>query len=104
LVSSRRSGEHVGPGVAHPVDPVAEAHQPLAALELRPQHRLGPLRRADVEDRLEHRARRPAVERPLERADGRGDRRDQVGADVVYYVEGRDVRHPAHQDVTRPGN
>ncbi len=72
------AGEHGGARVVHLVDPVAEAHQPFAAGELLAQHRLGPFGRADLEDRVERRAGRAAVQRTLERADRADQRREEV--------------------------
>jgi len=71
--------EHVGARIADAVDAVAESHQPLAAIELRADHVVGALGRADLEDHVERRPRRAAVQRPFEGPDGAGDGRDDVG-------------------------
>ena len=76
----RRGREHVGARIANLVDPMAEAHEPLAALDLAAQHGLGARRVADLEHHVERRARRAAVQRPLERADRAGHGRDEIGA------------------------
>src|SRR5947199_17073 len=76
----RRRGQHVRSRIAHPVDAVAEAHQPLAPGQLLPQHRLGPLRTADLEDHVQRRAGSATVEGALQGSHGAGDGRDQVRA------------------------
>ena len=72
--------ENISAGVAHPINPVAEAHQLLAPFELVAQIRFGARRLADFEDHVERGAGRAAVQRPLERTDCAGDGGDEVGA------------------------
>jgi hypothetical protein len=71
--------QHLGARVAHLVDAVAEAHQPLAAGEHGAHVGLGPLGAADREDHVEGRAGRAAVQRPLQRAEGAHQGREHVG-------------------------
>ena len=59
---------------------MAEAHQPLARFDFLAQHFLGAGDVADLEDHVQRRAGRAAVQRTLERADGAGDGGDKVGA------------------------
>ena len=67
-VNSRSAavGEDVGAGIAHLVDAVAESHQLLAAPRFCAQDRFGARRVADLEDHLERRPWRAAVERPFQ--------------------------------------
>ena len=59
-----------GARVVGAVDAVAEAHQPLAAVERVVDPRLGVLRRADLVELVDDLGRCAAMQRSLERADG----------------------------------
>ena len=74
----RRGGQDVGARIADFVDAVAEAHQPLARLDLPAQHLLGARDLGDLEDHVERGTGRAAVQRPFQCADGARDRGDEV--------------------------
>ena len=67
------------PRVLGLVDAVAEAHQPVAAVERRRQPGIDVVGRADRVQHVQHLRRRPAVQRPLQGADRAGQRRAHVG-------------------------
>ena len=69
-----------GARVVGAVDAMAEAHQPLAAVERLADPRLGVLGRADLAELVDDLRRRAAVERPLHRADRARDRRRDVAS------------------------
>src|SRR5206468_825373 len=72
--------EDVGrPRVVGAVDAVAEAHQPLAAVERSAQPRLGPLDRAHLRQLVDDLGRGAAVEWPFHRPDRATDGRGDVG-------------------------
>ena len=68
-----------GPRVRHAVDAVAEAHHPHLVGQRLPDPRLGLRRRPDLLDHQHDLLVGAAVERALQGADGRDDRRVQVG-------------------------
>jgi predicted amidohydrolase YtcJ len=76
----RTALQRVGARVAHPIDAVAETHQPIAAVERRLEPGAGVLRLADGVQHLDHRAGRAAVQRTLQGADPGQHRRGQAGA------------------------
>ena len=100
------SGEGRAPAVLGAVDAMAEAHDPLAAVEHVVHVRGGVAARLDLVEHLQHARRRAAVERPGERTDRRRHRRGAVrsrrGSDArgerrgVHPVLGR--RHPVGVD------
>ena len=91
--------EHRGPRIAHPVDAVAHAHDAPPGVELPVDPRPRALWRADGVEHVEHRPRRAAVQRALERADRRDHGRDHVrpGRGHDPRGEGRRV-HPVVDD------
>ncbi len=70
--------QHLGAGVAHFVNTMAEAHQTLALFEFGAQVRLGIGFGGDLEDHIERRAGRAAVQRPLQRTDRADHRRHHI--------------------------
>jgi hypothetical protein len=62
-----------------PVDAMAEAHDPLAAVEPLLDPTLGVTRLCDLVEHRNDVRGRPAMQRPRERADRRGQRRPAVG-------------------------
>ena len=76
-----RAAQHAGARVLGAVDAVAEAHQPLAAVEqLLDVRRRVAVALLDLLDHAEHARRRTAVQRAGHRADGAGERGGHVGA------------------------
>ena len=74
------AAQHPGARVLGPVDAVAEAHQPVAAVEQLLHVALGVARLGHVVEHLEHARGRAAVQRPRQRADRAGQRSRHVGA------------------------
>src|ERR1051325_9412267 len=65
-----RTRKDIGTRIADAIDAMAEAHQALSAIEFRANDSLGALGTADLEDHLERRPGRAAMQRPLQCADG----------------------------------
>ena len=76
----RRPPQHRRARVVRPIDAVAEAHDPLTAVEQVPDVLLGIVRLGRAVDHRQHPRRRAAVEGAGERADGGAHRRRAVGA------------------------
>ena len=87
--------EHAGPRVLGAVDAVAEAHQPLAAVQDALDVALGVAGALDLLEHVQHAAGRTAVQRPGHGADGPGDRRGDVRAGRGDHARGeRGGVHP----------
>ena len=76
----RGAAEDARPRILGAVDAMAEAHDPLAAVEQVADVGVGVAARLDLVEHLQHARRSAAVQRPGERADRRGERRGAVGA------------------------
>ena len=97
--------QHLAAGVEVLVDPVPHTHDLLLGVELGGDEGGGPVGRADLVEHVHHSLVGPAVQRPLERADGRngsrvlvaeragrGNRREGAGVHAVIDVQNeRDV-------------
>ena len=71
--------QRIGARVAHLVDAVAEAHQPVAARQRPGEPGLGVAGLGDGVEHVEHRSGRAAVQRALQGAEPGDRRRDQAG-------------------------
>ena len=74
-----RALQHIGAGIAHAVDAVAESHQSFAARKRIVDPWLDPLARADRIEHFQHRLRRAAMQRTGQRAIAGGDGGEQIG-------------------------
>jgi hypothetical protein len=70
--------QDAGARILGAVDPVAEAHEPLAAVQQPLDVALGVALALDVVEHLQHARGRAAVQRPAQRADGARERRGAV--------------------------
>ena len=79
-ISLRGPAQDAGARVLGAVDAVAEAHQPLAAVQRVLDPLVGVAELLDLVEHLQHARRRAAVQRAAERADRARQRRGDVGA------------------------